>query len=296
MTEHDPKQVPKQVPKHIPEEMLEQIPEQIPEQIAEEPPEETPPQIGDEMVEDIAEQTPEQIPEQIWEIRDIDQAATPDGAQALSGQRIREAASKSVREGADIRAKVHDVTLLALKSRRFDRHGMREVVQAVTEGVALGAEQSRTDLRQALSEAFRGLDEALTRSADAGRAALRQLATTGKDFSDSELKQTLATMKKLEDDFLSTAAHVAEAASEKVRPELRQVIDTARTTGTDTGKMVAGTLTEFARRSSVASLEVALAGLEAANEFGTRFAKLASGILSGIADALAEPRSRKKQQ
>ena len=57
-----------------------------------------------------------------------------------------------------------------------------------------------------------------------GRTALRQLAATGKDFSDTELKQALATMKKLEDDFLSTAGQAAEAASEKVRPELRRIL------------------------------------------------------------------------
>jgi len=110
---------------------------------------------------------------------------------------IKRAASESVRAGVDIRAKIHDVTLLALKSRRFDRHGMQEVVRAVTDGIALGAEESRSDLRQTLSEAFRGLDQGLTRSAEAGGAALRQLAVTGKDLSDNEIKQALATMKQL---------------------------------------------------------------------------------------------------
>ena len=221
---------------------------------------------------------------------------TSDGSAAQTGEAIKQAASESVREGADIRTKVHDVTLLALKNRRFDRHGMREVVQAITEGIAFGAEQSRGELRQALSEAFRGLDQALTRSAEAGRAALGQLVATGRDISDAELKQALATMKKLEDDFLATASQAAESASEKVRPELQRIIDDARHTGTDTGKMVATTFTEFAQRFSIASLDIALAGMEAATEVGTRFAKLASGILGGIADALAEPRSDKKSQ
>src|SRR4030095_5591485 len=98
---------------------------------------------------------------------------------------IREAASESVRAGVDIRARAHDVTLLALRARRFDRHGVREVVGAVTDGLALGAEQSRGELRQALAEAFRGLDDALTRSAQSGGAALRQFVATGKDFSDA---------------------------------------------------------------------------------------------------------------
>ena len=217
-------------------------------------------------------------------------------AEQATPEQVREAATESIRAGVDIRARVHDLTMLALKARRFDRHGVREVVGAVTGGLALGAEESRGELRQALSEAFRGLDDALTRSAQAGGAALRQFVATGKDFSDTEFKQTLATMKQLEDDFLSAAAHAADAASEKVRPELRQLIDTARTSGTATGKAVAMTFTELAQRFSVAWLDVTLAGLQVAGEVGTRFAQVTSGILGGIADALADrtpdPKSR----
>lgn len=216
--------------------------------------------------------------------------------QELSGERIRESASESVRKGDDIRARVHDLTLLALRSRRFDRREIREVVRAITEGVTLGAEQSRADLRLSLSEAFRGLDDALRKSSEAGQSALRQLVATGRGFTEQELKQALANMKKLEDDFLSTVGQVADAASERVRPELREVLANARRTGTETGKQVAGTMTEFAQRFSVASIDVALAGLEAASEFGARFTQVASGVLAGVADALRDRQPGKPGQ
>jgi hypothetical protein len=220
-----------------------------------------------------------------------EQAFDPPGpTPPLSSDEIRNAASESLREGVDIRARIHDVTLLALRSRRFDRHGMRDVVRAVTSGMALGAEQSQVDLRKALAEAFRGMDEAVTRSADASRAALRQLVVTGRELSENDVRQALATMKRLEDDFLSTAASAAETASEKVRPELRSLLETARRNGTDTGRIAASTLTELTQRFSAASLDFALAGVEVATEVGSRFALIASGILGGIADALLEPR------
>ena len=88
---------------------------------------------------------------------------------------IREAASQSVSQGTDIRAQVHEITLRALQSRRFDRNGIRQVVRAVTEGTALGAERKHTGMRQAMSEALQGLDQALRTSAEAGGEALRQL-------------------------------------------------------------------------------------------------------------------------
>ncbi len=159
--------------------------------------------------------------------------------------------------GVDIRARIHDVTLLALTSRRFDRHGMQEVVTAVTEGMAIGAEQSQADLRQALSEAFRGMDHALTRSAEAGGAALRQLAATGKDLSDTEIKQALAHDEAARGRFSRDGGPGGrgDRASDSPRaaPDPRY---RARTTGTETGRIAAHSMTELAQRFSVASLDV----------------------------------------
>jgi hypothetical protein len=219
----------------------------------------------------------------LWE---VERTMSNGNSETLSDEQVKQAASETVRQGADIRARVHDITLLALQSHHFDRHGIREVVRTVTEGIALGADQNRGDLRRAMSEALKGLDEALVRSAEAGSQAIRQLASTGKDFSETELKQALATLRKLEDDFLATAGQVADAASARVRPELRHTLSVVRHSGTDTGKQVARLMGDFAQKFSAASLDAAIAGIEAAGEVGSRFAQLASGILSGLADAL----------
>jgi hypothetical protein len=214
-----------------------------------------------------------------------------DSRTTLSANDLRDAARQSVREGSDIRSRVHDVTLLALRGRRFDRYGMREAMSAVTEGVALGAGESRADLRASLADAFRGMDDALTQSAQAGSAALKQLVATGRDLSDNELKQALATMKRLENDFIDTVSRTASVTGERIQPELRRVLDAARVSGTDSGRMAATTMTELAQRFGAASIDVALASLDLATEVGARMAQVAGGVLSGIADALAPPGS-----
>ena len=213
--------------------------------------------------------------------------------QDLSGEGLRAAASETVRGGTDIRAKVHELTLLALNSQRFDRHGMREVIRAVTEGAATGAEKTTTDMRLAMSEALRGMDQALRTSAEAGHMALKTLAATGKTFSDSEFKTALANLRKLEDDLLNTVGQVADAASMQVQPELREALRSARKSGTETGKQVALTMGDFAQKFSAASADAAIAGLEAAGQFGARFAAVASGVLGGLADALRTSAERK---
>ncbi|MBL8527903.1 MAG: hypothetical protein JNL68_09485 [Burkholderiales bacterium] len=196
------------------------------------------------------------------------------------------AASETMARGEDIRERVHDLTLQALKDRHFDRTGIQDVIRAVTQGVALGADRDRVDMRQAMSEALSGLDKALRTSAEAGQAALKELASTSREFSDGELKQAITNLRKLEDDFFSTVGQVADAASERVRPELREALAAARRSGTETGRQVASVMSDLAQRFSVASLDATVTGLERASEFGARFAELASGVLSGLADAL----------
>lgn len=206
-------------------------------------------------------------------------------AQDLSEERLKQAAEAFVRQGVDIRSRVHDLTLAALKSRKFDRDAMRDVYRAITAGVATGA-QGTPDMRQALADGLKGMDQALARSAEAGASALRQLAATGRNFSDTELKTALANLKKLEDDFVTTVARVAESAESTVQPELRGALGTLVHTGTETGKQLALTMNEFTHNLASFSVDATIAGFEVASEFGARFANLASGILSGISDAL----------
>ena len=52
---------------------------------------------------------------------------------------------------------------------------------------------------------------------------MRRIVDTGRGVSD-ELQQALAGLKKIEEDFVATVSKVAESASERVRPELRELV------------------------------------------------------------------------
>jgi hypothetical protein len=188
---------------------------------------------------------------------------------------IRDAATESAKQGNDLRARVHDLTLEALKARRFDREAIRSVVRSVTEGISRGADGGRLGVRQTLAEGFRGMDQALSASVQAGSEALRQMVTAGRGISENELKQAAAGLRKIEEDFVATVEQVARSANERVRPELAELVRQAAHAGTETGRRSARLMTEFT-----------LGGLELAGEFGARFAQLAGGVLAGMADAL----------
>jgi uncharacterized protein DUF6781 len=198
---------------------------------------------------------------------------------------IRKAASDAMKAGGDIGRRVRDLTLESLANRRFDREGIREVVRAVTEGMAAAAPASGGSMRQAMGQAFRGMDEALTKSVEAGHAALRQMVAAGRGISDNEVKQALAGLKKIEQDFVATVSQVASSANERVRPELEDLVKRAARAGTDTGRQAAHLMTEFT-----------FAGIELAGEFSARFARMASGVLAGMADALEKSAAERKKK
>jgi len=204
---------------------------------------------------------------------------------ADSTDSIRKAAADAIKSGGDVARRVQEVTLEALRNRRFDREGIRDVVRAVSEGMAAAAPASGGTVRQVMGQAFRGMDEALTKSVEAGEKALRQLVSTGRGMADHEVKDALAGLKKIEQDFIDTVSKVASSANERVRPELRELVERATKLGTETGRQTAKMMAEFT-----------FTGMELAGQFSVRFAQMASGVLAGMADALEKSAAEKRKQ
>jgi hypothetical protein len=212
----------------------------------------------------------------------------------MSNEQIRAAASDSVAKGDDIRDRVRELTLKALQSRRLDLNGMREVMKSMTEGVSVGAERRGHDVRTALADAFTGMDQAMSKAAQASSLALKELADRGREFSNVELKQGLERMRQMEGDFLDAVRQVSHAAGGSVKSEWQELLNHAQRAGTDTGRVISETARDFSMRMSAAMSDSAVAGVEAARQFGERFAALASGLLAGMAEAI-RPDEKKKQ-
>jgi hypothetical protein len=216
--------------------------------------------------------------------------------QGMSNEQIRAAASESVAQGEHIRERVRELTLRALQSRRLDFGSIREVMRSMSEGISMGAERRGADVRAALADAFTGMDQAMSKAAQASSLALKELADRGREFSDTELKQGLERMRQMEGDFLDAVRQVSQAAGGTVRSEWQELITHAQRAGTDTGKVISNTARDFSMRMSSAMSDSAVAGMEAARQFGERFAALASGVLAGMAEAIrpdAEQRDKK---
>ena len=227
----------------------------------------------------------------------------------MSNDDLKSGAAKSVADGVDIRAKVRDMTLAAIRDHRFDFSGMREVMSQmadgitqhalnaqnfVADGITIGAEKHGTEMRQALSQAFAGLDEAFTKSAHATQLALSELTSKTKEFNETELKATLENLKTMEKDLLGSMAKAAERTGGQVKKEMQELAAHATRTGTDTGAAVAKIMGEFSSRVATTAGESTAASFDAARKMSERFAQVASGFLAGMSEALTQKDSSKK--
>lgn len=200
---------------------------------------------------------------------------------------LKSAAAKSMEGSGDIRERVRELTLAAIRERKFDFAGMKDVMHQVSDGITIGAERRGEDLKQALGDAYKGMDEAFSKSAQATQLALSELVSKGREFNDSEVRATLEAMRKLEKDLLATLAGSAERTGGRIKEEMQELAAHAARAGTDTGAVIAKTMSDFSHQFARTAGEATQAGVEAAKALSERLAEATSGFLAGLSDALA---------
>jgi hypothetical protein len=206
----------------------------------------------------------------------------------LTNEAITQEATATVEEAKDIRTRVRDLTLSAIRQRHLEAGEVREIVRALMTGINFGLEKKAEDSKVAMSEAFAGLDDALQKSAEATHLALQQLSDRGKEFSDIDLTIAIENMKQTEKDFLTVVSEVAAAASDRVKTDWQELVTHATRTGTDTGRQVADTLNVFSHRMAEVAVDVRTVGGGAARQLSSRFVQVASGILAGVTEAIRD--------
>lgn len=214
----------------------------------------------------------------------------------FSVDEIKRSASDLVRSGQDIRAKLQALTVEALTRRQLAEQEIREVLQAITEGVSLGAAERTEEVRGAINDALKGMDEALGQAAEAMQLAWGEVSSHAQEFAAQDLQQGLSDLKKLEAMFLETVGRVAQGASSLVQQEMTALGQHAQRTGTSTGERVRQVSEELSNRLRATAHQAGDAGRHAARQVGSRAAELASRKLSEIATRFAEKAEQLKQK
>lgn len=193
-----------------------------------------------------------------------------------------DAASAATAEDQEIRKRVKGFTSQVLQQGRVDPDAVREIVRAVMGGSPGNPTASRTNARELFAEAVRTLDEALVKSASETHHALQQLASRGKDFTDNDLKETLVSMRRLEQDYAAAATRIGEAMDTNLRREMAEISVHAQNVGVEASARVVDLLGQFAGAIGAAP------AMATARDASARVTLAFSGILAGVADALRD--------
>lgn len=197
---------------------------------------------------------------------------------------------KNVADSDDVREKVRQVTLKALSERELDKDRIADIVKIVVEGITDGIGETSTNLKPQLKASMAGIDDALSKSAVAAKLASEEALGRAEQFAQNDIKKALEDFKGLEESFIDTINTVAKGSSSLVATALNEISDHLKHSGTQSGKEAA---------DAVSSLSHTLldAGKGTVNELANatqlasgQFTKIASGILSGMADAISTSR------
>jgi len=201
---------------------------------------------------------------------------------------VEERVRSAVADGGDIAAEVERITRDALASGRLDLQRVRAVAEAVGRGASAGAEGLPGHGREALSSALDGLQRTLIRGAGDARLAVEEAASHVGAYTEGELKRRVEEIRTLESMMLDSLSATAKASSAAGAAVLDDLVTHARRSGTHLGNEVETSMRALSQSLPEALRESALAGLGAARESGARAAEVASGLLSGVAEALRE--------
>lgn len=194
-------------------------------------------------------------------------------------------------EDLAIGQRVRDLANQVLEQSQVDTEAVADIVRAATGQRAAPAQVNDAEASDVFADGVWELDEALVSSANATHAALQQLASRGKGFTTNDLKEALAGLKGLEEDYVAAASRIAEAMSGNLRREMTELAGHAQTVGAEASPRVAGIMGEFASRVG----QGATSDLQTMRGTGIYMTPLASGMLAGVADALRDRSQTRKE-
>jgi len=206
---------------------------------------------------------------------------------------LKKMTSESVKQGENVRNSVRDLTLRALQQRELSLKHIKQVLGNVTEGASAGLAKTKVDVEKTMSDVIEGMDEALLKAVEANRIALEKVAGAGKDFNDSYVKKALTEMEKLEDEFLKSVKQASGTASDKIQEQWGGLLKNLKVTGTQSGAQATQLLENIGEQMRDNVRRTRAASLETAHALSQNFATFASGILTGLSEAMQANKKKK---
>jgi len=211
-----------------------------------------------------------------------------------NAKKMRDEVRRAIEQGRGIQKAVRDITLKALTRGELDPDAIRKVTRDAVKGVQEAAAVQGVRVKDVVAEAVAGVDEALAHAAQALKLSIEEAAGRAEKFSREDLAKARESLKNLESDFLDALRDTARAGSGTVSAILDDLIEHAQASGTAVGRQLER-MSGLSGRMAEAGRAQFEAGMHAAMSSTAMMARIASGVLAGIADSLdTKPRNRSR--
>jgi hypothetical protein len=202
---------------------------------------------------------------------------------------IAQFAEASARQGDALRKAVQEATLKALQGRELTLKNIKGAVKQVSAAAAQGAGQNPMGAEQMeplLAKAIAGMDAALLQAVEANRRALQQLVEYGAGLRETQMKQALADLEKMEDTFFSTVRKAVADGAGPLQGVWDQALDKFQVKGSGTGAHATQAIEQLTAQAQSALREGRAMGMKTAQALLDSYAALASGVLIGMSQGM----------
>jgi hypothetical protein len=202
-------------------------------------------------------------------------------------QDVTDAVRDAVQSKTDVHRLVKDITLKALTKGQLDVENIRKVSEAVGQGINEGVAGQDEHAGEVFAHAATALDDALAIAVEASTLAVQEAAA--KVSSKHEFNEAINDIQGMEKLFFDTLEKTAKGGSQVMADIVSDFIEHNRRSGTAVGKQVIKAVKAFAELPKISG-EIILSTTAATT---SALAKIASGILMGIAESLQPTHSQK---
>ena len=202
-----------------------------------------------------------------------------------SRQQEQTAARDSIIRGNNIHNEVRQIVVDALKDGSMESGHIKEVLQSVVNGAFEGATDREPKAKDVLQQTIAGIDDALSQVAQASSLAIEEAASNVDEFTEHDLKRALTDLNDLEKLFFDTLSDVAKGGQEVTSSTINNIVHHLQQSTTSVGRTVTETSSHLSDFLSSKGKNIHVA--DVAKTTGASVARVASGLLAGIADSLS---------
>lgn len=201
-------------------------------------------------------------------------------------QNPKSTAHDTVTEGNNIQDNIQHIVVQALKNGKIEPETIKQTLNDVIEGAFDGINSQPGDSAEALKQVLNGVDSALGQVAIASKLAIEEASSNLQEFSDHDLKRALNDLGDLESLFFDSLNKVADKGKETTHDTLKELLNHMQSSGSSIGQSVNDILTELHHNLTKDGRLQKIQAADTAKAAADTFARVASGILAGLAESL----------